>query len=69
MPKRKLRGKLRQQVRWAIDDETLWDDDLLTYDGLDYSPIDKNPEVPERRPKKKFRSRQRSDYDYESINY
>jgi|GEM_PF-5700952 len=29
---RKIRGKIRQQVRWAIDDQNLWDSDIV-YEG------------------------------------
>jgi len=39
---RKIRGKIRQQIRWVIEDQDLWDDDLLIADELNFKPEPKD---------------------------
>lgn len=57
MPKkkqRKPRGKIRQQIRQVIDDNTFWDDDLLMADDIDYKSEIKD-KVEQTRPIRKKR--------------
>ena len=60
MPKkaqRKLRGKIRQHVRWAIDDKN-WEDDLLTADEISFNPEIKEKTNRDKRSRKKANLRQ-----------
>ena len=69
MPKnkqRKLRGKIRQQIRWAIEDQNLWDDDLLTFDSFDFKPeakVDKYEAPNQNRKRVKNRPPTHRDFD------
>lgn len=73
MPKkhnRKPRGKIRQQIRWAIEDTSFWDDDLLTADDSFVNPEIKEKDRPSKplRNKEKVRKNTRTDHDLWLIN-
>ena len=68
MPKnkqRKPRGKIRQQIRWAIEDQNLWDDDLLTLDDIDFKPAVKSKSEKSDLTRNKTKLRQPSHRDIE----
>jgi hypothetical protein len=33
---RKLRGKVRQQIRWAIDDQSMWESEILQRSNFNF---------------------------------
>jgi hypothetical protein len=68
MPKnkqRKPRGKIRQQIRWAIEDQELWDDDLLTSDSIDFKPEAKDKHEKSNQNRKKGKNRPPTHRDFD----